>query len=54
MELPNFGTNRGSTDDVSQTNGMRANRADHALRKYESDCDGAEYWAYQAHGAGFG
>jgi len=49
MNLPDFDTNLRdfdpngySADDVTQTNGMRADRAAGAFRQYESDCEGAE------------
>jgi hypothetical protein len=42
MELKDFDPNGGSADDVTQTNGMRADRAANVFQRYESDYQGTE------------
>jgi len=42
MNLGPFDPNGKSADDVTQTNGMRADRAALAFQRYESDCEGEE------------
>ena len=42
MNLVPFDPDGGSDDDVTQTNGMRADRGAAAFQRYESDCEGEE------------